>query len=178
MAAPKTDYQHLSTVEQVRVNAVIMDALKNDPKGFGKDFLAYAGKSEEGFQKALDGVRNVLAADIAHVPHTKANGVDDANDLGAQRNVLRQIKEVVGKGATPQKVAEDLAAHTKFDFSSDYKGGNKSYDMATPEKPYDMAQVVAKAAALDAAKGISKAMATDGAALPPALAASREAKGR
>lgn len=106
--------------DQVRVNAVILDFFERNPEGFIQKFHAQAGKYpsiEAGFQETLDRLRDVLSENISHLPAVTKNKADDCQDLFAQRQLLRAIRDAMIKdektGWRPAKDYEKAGAYEK-----------------------------------------------------------------
>jgi hypothetical protein len=136
------DYKSLSTTDQVRVNAVIIQALETNAHDFVPKFReqvianAVNGDRMPGFQTSLDNLRDYLATDIKKLPKVKENGVDDQNDLNGQRVLLRNIQNVMGKSESVNSVFTakqigDMVAKQKNHYLD-----NETYRLPDPATPY------------------------------------------
>jgi hypothetical protein len=135
------DYKSLSTTDQVRVNAVIIQALETNAHDFVPKFReqvianAVNGDRMPGFQTSLDNLRDYLATDMKNIPKVNKNGIDDRNDLNAQTTLLRNIQAVMGlEKPNATNKAADIGAKVKKQKTYDFD--HREYRLPDPETVY------------------------------------------
>lgn len=153
MADNSQAYEKLSTANQVRVNAFLIEAFQ-DP-AFVTSFRNAMKTSNPGmdragqFQAQLDHSRDKHATDIEHIPQVNRHSKNDTHNLGQQKVLLRNLQGMFAeeKEGVEHKAA-DLAIQVKLWAEQKYDTGtDKNYVLPKPD--YDV-----KAAAKQACLGI------------------------
>lgn len=121
-----TLYNSLDDTGKVKVNTIIIDAMANNPE-FVKKFSEVARNLNqenrgEGFQAALEKMRDVISNTLSNYPDATKNKVSDEYDFNLQKGLLRNIKdsfaqETSGKENPPshyQELAQNGLARDKF----------------------------------------------------------------
>lgn len=105
----RSAYDRAGVVNQVIINAVILEALRNNDQNIighlrqaTRSGGAIGDAAATNFQKELDRIRNQLAENIGGMPEsarprTAPNGVDDSIDLQRQREVFRRVRDTMAK---------------------------------------------------------------------------------
>ncbi len=109
----RSAYDRAGVVNQVIINAVILEALRNNDQNIighlrqaTRSGGAIGDAAATNFQNELDRIRNQLAENIGGMterarPRTSPNGVDDSTDLLRQREVFRRVRDTMAK-ETPE----------------------------------------------------------------------------
>lgn len=105
----RSAYDRAGVVNQVIINAVILEALRNNDQNIighlsqaTRSGGAIGDAAATNFQNELDRIRNDLAENIGRMPErtrptTDPNGVDDSIDLQRQREVFRRVRDTMAK---------------------------------------------------------------------------------
>lgn len=159
--ATMSKYEQLSTKDRIRVNAVIIEAFAHDDafvSGFREQLKANSpnGDRRAGYQKTLDTLRESLTYDLKQIPQlTKAHA--DTNDLGAQKVLLRNLRDVMGdekKGMehSAAQIHEIVRRQKENGYGDQFRG--EKFTIAEPATEYSGAKdMLARAAALNAVTG-------------------------
>lgn len=117
-------YNRAGTVNQVTINAVILEALRDNNQniiGHLRQATSSGATREDratNFQNELDRIRDHLAENIGRMPEktrprTSPNGVDDSIDLQRQRELFRRVRDAMAKETPgmqhPAAFYQDLA---------------------------------------------------------------------
>ena len=161
MAGTKTGYDAQKPEDKVRINAVIIDAFKDESfvAGFRKQIEAHKGMPrDKASQASLDELRNYLATDVSNLPKLTHRSAALSHDIGQQMQLLRDTLGMFdGEKPSFTRPNKEITDFVSKRLEQAYDTGtNKSYKLPKPDGEYKgKAEMLAKSAALAACSGMS-----------------------